>query len=455
MRLYHFLRICFWGVVFAPYMVNSQDKEFARAKSVEILTSASIDSQDASEPLGDLTIGDKCPDIELKDIINYDVPNTKLSDLKGKLIIFDFWTIFCSSCIAAMPKMEALQKKFGNKVQIFTVNGAKYISKEQLIRFWNKNKITKNLSLPCINDTTLYAYFKHNTIPHEVWVDGNGVVRAITSAEYVTEENITALLDGEEVNWEMKISNDFHPDKHLLENTSKSFRGPIYYRVLTGYFEGDEQARSPTNLVRDSSKGFSRSYHVNADILSLYIRTLTDFSDICFFPNRRIVETKDSSRFFYKKKYGYRDVWRSNNMYCYEAVLPLSTSEADFKQIMRQDLNQYLNLYGRVENRMIECLVMVYDKRNHKRDIPEEKRNGDEYIEHYTSIQDLIRELNRRELNPPIIDETNFKDEIDISFPEPEKMLDDLPRIQKLLHDKGFNLVKEKRNLRVFVITDR
>ena len=53
-----------------------------------------------------LKIGDKVPDIEFKNIINYKSKTARLSDFKGKLVILDFWGTWCTSCIAAFPKME-------------------------------------------------------------------------------------------------------------------------------------------------------------------------------------------------------------------------------------------------------------------------------------------------------------------------------------------------------------
>src|SRR5690606_36325526 len=37
----------------------------------------------------------------------------KLNELRGKLILIDFWASWCASCIEGFPKMEKLQELYG------------------------------------------------------------------------------------------------------------------------------------------------------------------------------------------------------------------------------------------------------------------------------------------------------------------------------------------------------
>ncbi len=68
-----------------------------------------------------LQIGDKIPDIELGRIINYSKVKTKISDFNVKPLILYFWAPWCSPCIAGMPKLDSLQKKFSNTVNILLI----------------------------------------------------------------------------------------------------------------------------------------------------------------------------------------------------------------------------------------------------------------------------------------------------------------------------------------------
>lgn len=40
----------------------------------------------------------------------------KLADLKGKIVVLDFWATWCGPCIASIPKVNSLQKKYGKQV---------------------------------------------------------------------------------------------------------------------------------------------------------------------------------------------------------------------------------------------------------------------------------------------------------------------------------------------------
>ena len=39
----------------------------------------------------------------------------RMSDLRGKVVLVDFWTYGCVNCVRTLPYVTALQKKYGNK----------------------------------------------------------------------------------------------------------------------------------------------------------------------------------------------------------------------------------------------------------------------------------------------------------------------------------------------------
>ena len=72
--------------------------------------------------------GTEAPQIELKSPSG---KNIKLSKLRGKIVLIDFWASWCKDCIVAIPKMKELQASNPTVKYVF-------ISSDRNIRSWKK-----------------------------------------------------------------------------------------------------------------------------------------------------------------------------------------------------------------------------------------------------------------------------------------------------------------------------
>lgn len=156
--------------------------------------------QNASTPKP-LNIGDTIPYIILTDVVNFPVSKIQLSNLKGKVIVLDFWATWCGSCIKKLPMVDSVQRKFKDSIQIILVNSITGTgdTKEKVLSFFNKKIVPnqKSFTVPIApEDTLLRQLFPHTYLPHYVWIDANGKVIGITSSEGFTNENILASLNG-------------------------------------------------------------------------------------------------------------------------------------------------------------------------------------------------------------------------------------------------------------------
>ncbi|RYD93510.1 MAG: TlpA family protein disulfide reductase [Sphingobacteriales bacterium] len=113
-----------------------------------------------------------------------------LNNYKGKLIILDFWASWCSSCLQQFPKLDSLQVRFKDAVQILLVNpnikGDTQAKMQGRLKGYGLTSITFNDSLKKL--------FPYEFIPHYVWLDGEGKLLAITTANMVNEATIKGYL---------------------------------------------------------------------------------------------------------------------------------------------------------------------------------------------------------------------------------------------------------------------
>ena len=156
------------------------------AISLFILLMGSVKAQDIKPVM----IGQRVPSIKIKNIINSETGELDLSELAGKVVVIDFWEAWCSGCVKALPKLDSMKKKFGDKLVIITVTATSGTA-NQIKSDLKSRAITRNFSLPVVvRDTILVRYFPHKILSHVVWIDSQQVVRAITGTDYINSENI-------------------------------------------------------------------------------------------------------------------------------------------------------------------------------------------------------------------------------------------------------------------------
>ncbi|MBD1421001.1 TlpA family protein disulfide reductase [Sphingobacterium chuzhouense] len=117
-----------------------------------------------------------------------------------KLIILDFWATWCGSCIKSFPKMDSLNTRLQPDLQILLVNSITGTgdTNTKIKAFFDKLDYT--LSIPSvINDSLFKKLFPRKLIPHYVWIDNNGKVKAITASKELTFENIERMIHNENV----------------------------------------------------------------------------------------------------------------------------------------------------------------------------------------------------------------------------------------------------------------
>ena len=155
-------------------------------------------AQDASPPAKPIEVGQPVPDVTFSRVLHHPTGTARLSDFRGKLVLIDFWATWCGSCKLALPKLDALQQEFGDKVQVLLVNsqstGDTEAKVEKYFERWHRPDGSRYPLAAVVNDTELNALFPHQLIPHIVWIAPDGILHAITGADELTPENVQAAL---------------------------------------------------------------------------------------------------------------------------------------------------------------------------------------------------------------------------------------------------------------------
>ncbi len=178
-------------------------------------------------------IGDTLPVLQI-----YSAPGTSTCidsrDWKGKLIILDFWSLSCYSCIAAMPKLDSLQQLFSDRLQIVLVTKDKAVAVD---KFFARGKFNRPQVSMVVEDSLLSALFPHEFVPYHVWISEQGVVKYITGGGNASKETVTAYFRGQALSFTNKVS---LPDIDLQQPIWREGSGRLshhvrYYSMLSGY----------------------------------------------------------------------------------------------------------------------------------------------------------------------------------------------------------------------------
>jgi thiol-disulfide isomerase/thioredoxin len=132
-------------------------------------------------------LNEKAPDFEVN-TIQGEVLNEKM--LHGKITLLNFWYCGCLPCMAELPALNTLQKKYANDttVQIFSVfNDSIMLDKTGQQRFQStayssetsKFRLVNTLLTQIPNGKELNSSFNVIGFPTNLIIDNNGVIRKI------------------------------------------------------------------------------------------------------------------------------------------------------------------------------------------------------------------------------------------------------------------------------------
>lgn len=303
-----------------------------------------------------------------------------LDEHRGKLILLDFWSTWCPSCIRGFPKLEKLQQEFGEKIKIILVNSMQTKDtddriKQTLKRYRNNYGYEIKLDY-ILFDTLFQAMFPHRILPHFVWIDSQEKFRANSYSEAINRVNIKAAIDGDFGNIHQK--DDFALNR-ADSDLSRGYSANVKFSArFTGYTEGagmiSEQLeqKGEQTLYKISNYPIAHFYQIAyADIFSGVYSNQWRFSETL---------TKEFT-------YSFMNRFDYENLFCYEWRLDHSATLDEARGVLRETLEQTFRVRPIRERSTGKVVVFQVNKQvediKSKGGIPQsrfEPTNGDLFI---------------------------------------------------------------------------
>jgi thiol-disulfide isomerase/thioredoxin len=312
----------------------------------------------------EVVIGDKLPEALTQVQYGSEKKTVNLKDLyKDKLLIIDFWATWCVPCLNEMKFLDSLRGKHPEEFNVLMVTReSNSIISDFFGQARNRDITTRNLMIS-VSDTVLHKLFPHRGIPHNVWIDKGGFVRAITSQTAVTTKNILGFKHGENqkgLRMKKEVAFDPSAERFSTGDTSFSYRS-IITRKIPGIYSGG-------SFTVPEGEGTRRHFIWNGFLLRAFWNAYSEFN-----PHLRLnlieIHTRDSLKFIPpSKSYAYLlkgskyadyDAWNDEHSLFYDLSLSKTVPNSKFREYMFNDLEREFNVEAKIEKRPIKCVVIT------------------------------------------------------------------------------------------------
>jgi peroxiredoxin len=103
----------------------------------------------------------------------------RLEDLRGKVVLLDFWATWCSPCVAELPKMRALHAAFADETAFAMLGMSLDWDLERARRMIDEKALDwAQLSLGSMDESIVVRQYGVGEIPMTILIDADGTILA-------------------------------------------------------------------------------------------------------------------------------------------------------------------------------------------------------------------------------------------------------------------------------------
>jgi sugar lactone lactonase YvrE len=155
-----------------------------------------------------------------------------LKDLRGKVVLLDFWTFCCINCMHVLPDLKQLETRYGRQLVVIGVHSAKFENEKESENI-RRAIMRYEIEHPVINDSemTIWRKFGVNSWPTLVLLDPEGYYCGYVSGEG-NREALEEVIDKLIAYHKRKGTLDESPvrfdlERHKAEATPLRFPGKV------------------------------------------------------------------------------------------------------------------------------------------------------------------------------------------------------------------------------------
>jgi thiol-disulfide isomerase/thioredoxin len=168
---------------------DKKDSKDADGKSVEELAKEGYWGKESNWKKHEKLMGKPMPKLELSDWVD-EKKKVEPADMKGKIVVVDFWATWCGPCLASIPHNNKVAKGYADK-GVLLVGACGGGGEENMPEVAKERKIEYPVAKASEETTKAWAV---QWWPTYVIVDRKGVIRAIGIKPDYVEKVLDALL---------------------------------------------------------------------------------------------------------------------------------------------------------------------------------------------------------------------------------------------------------------------